>query len=166
MLVCTIYQKRRIQFYNFSAYNYVHMIIEILHKFELDEKVQLQIRELYKQLNATIEQRPLHQILQEDNHVVIAVCKEKGRIVGIALMATYKVISGHRGMVEDVVVDTAHRGKGIGRKLMEKLIEEAKNRNIDEVLLFSGHHRKPAIKLYKSLGFNLRESGVYNMKLS
>jgi len=141
------------------------MTIEILHKFELDEQVQNQICELYKQLNANIEQRPLHQILQEDNHVIIAACREENAIVGIALLATYKVISGHRGMVEDVVVDSAHRGKGIGRKLMEKLLEEAKHRNLDEVLLFSGHHRTAAINLYKSLGFNLRESGLYNLKL-
>lgn len=142
------------------------MAIEILRKFEIDEKTQFQIRELYKQLNATIEQRPLHQILQEDNHVIIAVSKEENAIVGIALLATYKVISGYRGMVEDVVVDSAYRGKGIGRQLMEKLLEEAKNRNLDEVLLFSGHHRTPAISLYKSLGFSLRESGVYNLKIA
>jgi len=141
------------------------MEIEILHKFEIDEEAQFQIGELYKQLNATTNQRPLHQILQEDNHVIVAVCKEDNSIVGIALLATYKVISGYRGMVEDVVVDAVHRGKGIGRKLMEKLLDEAKNRNLDEVLLFSGHHRKPAINLYKSLGFSLRESGIYNLKL-
>lgn len=142
------------------------MTIEILHKFEIDEKIQNRISELYKQLNSIIVQRPLHQILQEDNHVLFAVCKEGDDIVGIALMAMYKVISGYRGMVEDVVVDEAHRGKGIGRKLMEKLLEEARHRGLDEVLLFSGHHRTPAINLYKSLGFTLRPSGLYNLKLT
>ncbi|SHJ91930.1 GNAT family N-acetyltransferase [Pseudozobellia thermophila] len=142
------------------------MTIEVLHKFELDEKTQRRISELYKQLNSIIVQRPLHQILQEDNHVLFVVCKEGDDILGIALMAMYKVISGYRGMVEDVVVDEAHRGKGIGRKLMEKLLEEARHRGLDEVMLFSGHHRKPAIGLYKSLGFQLRPSGLYNLKLS
>ena len=80
----------------------------------------------------------------------MAVCREHDHIIGIALLATYIVISGHRGMVEDVVVDSAHRGKGIGRKLMEKVLEEAKNKNLDEILLFTGHHRLPAINLYKS----------------
>lgn len=142
------------------------MTIEILHKFELNEPIQTQIKKLYKQLNASIEQRPLHQILQEDNHVIVAICKEGDNIIGIALLAMYKVISGYRGMVEDVVVDAEQRGRGIGRKLMEKLLEEAKNRDLDEILLFSGHHRTPAIKLYKSLGFTLRESGLYNLKLN
>lgn len=142
------------------------MEIEILKKSDIDDTVRIQITALYKQLNDNIKQCPLHQILQEDNHVTFAVCSIEQQIVGIALLATYKVISGHRGMVEDVVVDTEHRGKGIGRKLMEKLLEEAKNRHLDGVILFSGHHRKAAIKLYKSLGFTLRDSGVYNLKLS
>lgn len=142
------------------------MTIEILHKFELDEPIQIQIKKLYNQLNATIEQLPLHQILQEDNHVIVAICKEDDKVIGIALLAMYKVISGYRGMVEDVVVDVEQRGKGIGRKLMEKLLEEAKNRDLDEILLFTGHHRTAAINLYKSLGFTLRESGLYNLKLN
>ncbi|MBC6998405.1 GNAT family N-acetyltransferase [Cytophaga sp. FL35] len=140
------------------------MTIEVLHKFELNNKNQERIRTLYKQLNDTIIPRPLHQVLQEDNHVIFMVCKdEKEEIVGIALMATYKVVSGFRGLVEDVVVDEAYRGKGIGRMLMESLLEEARRKSIDEVMLFTGHHRTPAINLYKSLGFKIRESGVYNL---
>lgn len=141
------------------------MEIELLQSAKLTLAVQNQVFKLYKQLNASIEQRPLVEILQAENKVIIAVCREQGAIIGIALLATYTVISGHRGMVEDVVVDEAHRGKGIGRKLMQKLLEEAKNRNLDEVLLFTGHHRSAAINLYQSLGFTLRESGLYNLKL-
>ncbi len=142
------------------------MMVEILKKSDINDTVRFQITELYKQLNDSIKQCPLHQILQEENHISFAVCSIENKIVGIALLATYKVISGHRGMVEDVVVDAQHRGKGIGRKLMEKLLEEAKHKNLDGVLLFSGHHREAAIGLYKSLGFTLRESGVYNLKLN
>ncbi|MGB7395856.1 MAG: GNAT family N-acetyltransferase [Pricia sp.] len=141
------------------------MEIEILRKTDIDNSVQLEIAELFRQLNADIRQRPLHQILQDDNHVIVAVCKVDGKIVGLALLATYKAISGYRGIVEDVVVDAEHRRKGFGRQLMKKLIDEGEHLGLDGILLFSGHHRKPAISLYKSLGFNLRESGVYNLKL-
>ena len=137
----------------------------LLTSSEVTVNVQDRVSELYKQLNSTIEQRPLQQILNNENKVIIAVCRERDTIIGIALLATYIVISGHRGMVEDVVVDVSHRGKGIGRKLMEKLLEEAKTRNLNEILLFTGHHRLPAIQLYKSLGFTMRESGLYNLKL-
>lgn len=142
------------------------MDIKILKKSDITDGIQIQIEHLFKQLNADIKQRPLEQILQNDNHVIFAICQIKQHIVGIALMATYKVISGHRGMVEDVVVDELHRGKGIGRKLMVKLLEEVKNQKLDSVLLFSGHHRQAAISLYTSLGFTLRDSGLYHLKLS
>ena len=141
------------------------MKIEILASSEVTKTVQNQVSQLYNQLNSKIEQRSLQQVLHTENKLIMAVCREHDHIIGIALLATYIVISGHRGMVEDVVVDSAHRGKGIGRKLMEKVLEEAKNKNLDEILLFTGHHRLPAINLYKSLGFTLRESGLYNLKL-
>ncbi|WP_396635304.1 GNAT family N-acetyltransferase [Maribacter sp. R86514] len=52
----------------------------------------------------------------------------------------------------------------MGRKLMEKLLEQAESSKLDDVLLFSGHHRTAAISLYKSLGFKLKESGMYIKK--
>ncbi len=141
------------------------MIITILTKNQVDELLQTRITELYNQLNSNIKQLPLKQLVEEEN-LVFAICTSEDRVAGIALMATYKVISGHKGMIEDVVVDEKHRGKGIGRKLMEKLLEVAKNQKLDEVLLFSGHHRTPAINLYKSLGFQLKNSGLYRLVLS
>lgn len=142
------------------------MEIELLTAEQLTESIQSQVADLYRQLNSENDQRPLSEILAPSNNVLVAICKIDENVVGISLLSTYKVISGHRALVEDVVVDGEQRGKGIGRKLMEKLLEEAKKIGVDEVLLFTGHHRKPAIGLYISLGFNLRQSGVYNMKLS
>lgn len=142
------------------------MILEILTQETLTTKIQNQIAALYRQLNADNKQRPLKEILGPNNNVLVIICKVDDNIVGTALLSTYKVISGYRGMVDDVVVDSSQRGKGIGRKLMERLLEEAKKINIDEVLLFTGHHRSPAISLYKSLGFSLRESGLYNLRMN
>jgi phosphinothricin acetyltransferase len=141
------------------------MTIELLKADALTEIVQTQVEALYRQLNAENKQRPLSEVLQHDNNVHVIICKIDDTIVGIALLTTYKVISGYRGMVDDVVVDESQRGKGIGRKLMERLLEEGKNLGLDEILLFTGHHRTPAIKLYTSLGFDLRKSGLYSLKV-
>ncbi len=141
------------------------MEIEILRGEHLTDSHQQQVTELYKQLSTTIVQLSLKKILEDKDNIVFVLCKEENQIVGIAMMAMYKVISGHKGMVEDVVVDQGQRGKGIGRKLMEKLLEEGKNKNLDEILLFTGHHRTPAIALYKSLGFQLKNSGLYRLVL-
>ncbi|MFT5738059.1 MAG: ribosomal protein S18 acetylase RimI-like enzyme, partial [Maribacter sp.] len=63
-------------------------------------------------------------------------------------------------------VSGQHRSKGIGRKLMELLLQQAKIRKLNDVLLFSGHQRTAAIALYKSLGFNIKTSGLYVKKLN
>ncbi len=141
------------------------MTLEILTAETLTDNIQKQVSELYRQLNADNKQRPLREILQPDNNVQVLVCFIDNEVVATALLSTYKVISGYRGMVDDVVVDTAQRGKGIGRKLMERLLEEGKILGLDEIFLFTGHHRSPAIALYKSLGFNLRQSGLYHLRL-
>lgn len=142
------------------------MTIELLKIETLTDALQTEVANLYRQLNADNKQRPLKEILQTDNNVLFVICKIDNQVVGTALLSTYKVISGYRGMVDDVVVDTAQRGKGIGRKLMEKLLEEAKSLGLDELFLSTGHHRSPAISLYKSLGFTIRESGFYNLLLN
>ena len=140
------------------------MTLELLTSEGLTDNIQNQVADLYRQLNADNKQRPLGEILRSDNNVRVIVCIIDNKVVGTALLSTYMVISGYRGMVDDVVVDTAQRGKGIGRKLMERLLEEGKNLGLDEILLFTGHHRLQAIALYKSLGFNLRQSGLYNLR--
>ncbi len=142
------------------------MNIEILTKEQVTESLQNRISEIYNQLDDSIKQISLEQILDKNENLVIAICREDDNVVGIALLATYKVISGYKGMIEDVVVDQQHRGQGIGRKLMEKLLDEAQKMNLDEILLFSAHYRKPAINLYKSLGFRLKDSGLYRLILN
>lgn len=142
------------------------MIFEIVTPDNITDKIQNQVSNLYRQLNADNIQCPLKEIINPNNNVTVIVCKVDDNVIGTALLSTYKVISGYRGMVDDVVVNSAQRGKGIGRKLMVRLLEEANTIGLDEVLLFTGHHRSPAIALYKSLGFTLRESGLYNLRLN
>lgn len=155
-----------LKLYNFNEFKSHHMTIELLTKTALTETLQKQVSDLYKQLNADNKQRLLSEILASDNNVIVTICKLDSKVIGIALLSTYKVISGYRGMVDDVVVDASQRGKGIGRKLMEKLITEGKHLGLNEILLFTGHHRAPAKALYTSLGFNLRKSGIYDLRIS
>ncbi|MCJ7466000.1 MAG: GNAT family N-acetyltransferase [Maribacter sp.] len=142
------------------------MIVEILQPDAVNKAFQKKISELYKQLNANIQQLPIKNILQDNENLIFAICQEDDKLVGMAMMATYQVISGYKGIIEDVVVDENYRRKGIGRKLMERLLSEGKKGQLTEILLFSGHHRLPAINLYKSLGFVLKDSGLYTLKLA
>lgn len=71
-----------------------------------------------------------------------------------------------KGWIEDVVVDSNARGKGIGRKLMEKLLEVGKEKKLTEILLFTEDHRKSAINLYSNLGFKMKDSRIYTLQLN
>ena len=141
------------------------MNMNILQKEDLTPAIKIEVSDLFKTLNADINQWDINDVLSQGNEFICVCCWDNEKLVGMASLATYKVISGHKGMVEDVVVSDEMRGKGIGRKLMELLISEGQKLNLSEILLFSGHHRKPAIALYKSLGFNLKNSGMYTLKL-
>lgn len=138
------------------------MYISLLDKSDLNEAAREQVAALFSQLNPDRRQLPLHEILEVDNPITMACCRVDQTLVGMALMCTYKVISGHKGWIEDVVVDESMRGQGIGKKLMEKLLEVARAKGLTEVLLFSADHRKAAIGLYTHLGFQRRQSGLYS----
>lgn len=141
------------------------MNVKLLLRKDITENLQNELAQLYLQLNAELRQLNLLEIMEQEENIDIVIGVDGIQLVGIAMMANYKVVSGHKGMIEDVVVSEQYRGKGIGRKLMETLLNQAQNRGLDDVLLFSGHHRTAAIGLYKSLGFQLKNSGLYIKKL-
>ena len=68
------------------------MEIEILREDHLTSSIQQQVTELYKQLSSTIVQLSLKKILEDKDNIVFVLCKEENQIVGIAMMAMYKVI--------------------------------------------------------------------------
>ncbi|MCM4167971.1 Mycothiol acetyltransferase [Arenibacter antarcticus] len=142
------------------------MKIDILQPSDVSDSVTKQVKELFAQLNGSIEQVNLAEVFKPENAITFAYCMEKDKLVGMALMCAYTVVSGYKGWVEDVVVDKAYRGQGIGRKLMEKLVDEGKRKGLSEILLFSADKRIEAIGLYKSLGFQQKESRIYVLKTS
>ncbi|SDI70304.1 phosphinothricin acetyltransferase [Chryseobacterium taeanense] len=139
------------------------MRIEVLKKSSLTANVQNQVYELFKQLSPNKKQLKLDEILMEDNPVTLVGCFIGDRIVGIASMAIYKVISGNKGWIEDVIVDENYRGMGIGLKLIEKLLSISSEKQLSEVLLFTEEHRTAAISLYEKLGFSKKESNIYRL---
>jgi ribosomal protein S18 acetylase RimI-like enzyme len=129
----------------------------------LNSTIQVQVENLFNQLSPNKKQLTLIDILKEGNPVTIVCCEENDEIVGIATMCNYRVISGNKGWIEDVVVDAAARGKGAGLKMIEKLIEIAKEKGLSEVLLFTEQHRVAAISLYGKLGFTAKNSQIYHL---
>jgi ribosomal protein S18 acetylase RimI-like enzyme len=84
-----------------------------------------------------------------------------GRVVGMATLALLPIPTGVRAWIEDVVVDQAARGRGIGALLTREAIRLAQAGGAPTVDLTSRPSRAAANRLYTSLGFELRETNVY-----
>jgi ribosomal protein S18 acetylase RimI-like enzyme len=72
-----------------------------------------------------------------------------------------KTPAGEKAWIEDVVVDSSARGKGIGEKLVRLAVAFALEKGITKIDLTSGSNRTDANKLYQKLGFEKRDTNVY-----
>ncbi len=90
---------------------------------------------------------------------------DKGDIVGALTLAVYRVPSGVRAMVEDVIVDGSARGQGIGEALVQRAIDLAKEKGVGTIALTSSPFREAANRLYVRVGFTKRETNAYQIKL-
>lgn len=84
-----------------------------------------------------------------------------GTILGSMTLVTFPIPTGLRGWIEDVVVDEAARGKGVGELLNLRALEMAAAMGVKTVDLTSRPSRVAANKLYQKLGFVARETNVY-----
>lgn len=78
------------------------------------------------------------------------VAEYEGRLIGFALYyIRYSTWKGQRMYLEDIIVTEAWRGKGIGTRLMDALIEEAKERGFSAMVWQVLEWNEPAIKFYE-----------------
>lgn len=86
------------------------------------------------------------------------------KIIGMVTLCIYQCPTGRKAWIEDIVVDQNHRGKGYGKLMVRKAMEECQNRGNVTLMLTSRPSRIVANQLYQSLGFEKRETNVYKMK--
>ena len=87
-----------------------------------------------------------------------------GAIVGAASLTVYRVPTGLRAIIEDVIVDESARGGGIGEALMKRLLGIAQEKGAPGVSLTSNPKRAAANRLYQRMGFVRRETNAYYFK--
>jgi len=90
---------------------------------------------------------------------------DTGQIVGSLTLALFRIPTGMRAWIEDVVVDEAARGKGVGNTLNQAALDRARTAGAKTVDLTSRPSRDVANRLYKRIGFERRETNVYRFKL-
>ena len=86
-------------------------------------------------------------------------------VVGTLTLVMFRIPTGLRAMIEDVVVDKAHRGKGIADALTREALDRAKAAGARTVDLTSRPSREAANRLYQKLGFVRRETNAYRYAL-
>lgn len=131
-----------------------------------DELVQA-FTELIPQLapNAVIPTKTdLIQIVNSENIVLIAA--EADGIVGLLTLVINKIPTGNKLWIEDVVVDSKMRGKGLGKQLTKYAIDYARENGYNQINLTSTPDRIAANQLYQNLGFAKRDTNVYRIILN
>ena len=89
-----------------------------------------------------------------------------GEIVGSLTVAMFRIPTGGRAWIEDVVVDSAQRGKGIGAALTREALRVAQEAGATTVDLTSRPSREAANRLYQRIGFEKRETNIYRYTLT
>ena len=103
----------------------------------------------------------LQRIIESDSAQILIAENENGEILGTMTIIIFQIPTGIRAWIEDVVVDSSVRGKGIGKKLNLAALELAKQAGAKTVDLTSRPARQEANQLYRSIGFVERETNVY-----
>ena len=87
-------------------------------------------------------------------------------IAGTLTLVLFRIPTGLRARIEDVVVEEKSRGKGLGESLVRKAIACAREAGADTVELTSNPERKAAARLYTRLGFREIGTRLYRFTLA
>jgi len=95
------------------------------------------------------------QLEQPDAAVLVA--EVAGQILGYSYATlegfNYMALRGPAGVLQDVIVDPEHRGRGLGRLLVEAALAFLRSRGAPRVVLSTAERNEPAQRLFASLGF-------------
>ncbi len=105
----------------------------------------------------TLEQ--LHEVVT--SQTLLLARDEDGGILGTLTFVLYRVSSGLKGRLEDVIVDESARGQGVGEALVREGMRLANEAGVLMLELTSMPYRQSANRLYRRLGFVRKPTNVY-----
>jgi|SRR5581483_6508774 len=103
-------------------------------------------------------------VRSEASHLLIA-RDDSATILGSLTLVLFRIPTGVRAWIEDVVVDEAARGQGVGEQLNREALRIAKENGAVTVDLTSRPSREAANRLYQRIGFKQRETNVYRYEV-
>ena len=135
-----------------------------LSQYEDDVYGQMQVLMRALSTRCVFSKEQLKAVIDDDNSVLF-VASDGGKIVGCATLCVFHSPTGTKASVEDVVVDEENQGRGIGRALMECVLNRARSLAPIELHLTSKPARVAANALYQTLGFVRKETNAYMLSL-
>lgn len=140
----------------------------IEHVAQFDSALIAPIADMLAQLTAReypFGEQELRAIV-EDSASQLFIMRDDERIMGMLTLGHYTSPTGRKVWVEDVVVSADYRGKGLGRKLINHAIEYCReNLSPCTLMLTSNPARVAANELYRTSGFEPKQTNVYKMTL-
>lgn len=141
--------------------------VEIIQATEVDDALIEAFARLIPQLSSSSPpptRNELEAIVgSPDSALFLAV--DADQVLGSLTLAFYRIPTGLKAWIEDVVVDADARGRGVGEALNLAAIDEARRRGAKNVSLTSRASREAANRLYQRLGFVPYETNVYRFRL-
>jgi len=112
-----------------------------------------------------LEESDLRNIVDSESTKLFLAIDEDG-VFGMLSLVLFRIPTGRKAWVEDVVVDEKARGRGVGKLLTEHAIQVAREHGAHSVDLTSRPSREAANALYQRVGFEQRETNVYRFQTS
>ena len=92
---------------------------------------------------------------------ILLVARDAEAVVGTLTLLLYRIPSGSRGWIHDVVVDESARSRGAGAALVDEALRLAEAAGVASVHLTARAHREAAHRMYRRLGFVEHPSQVF-----
>ncbi len=142
--------------------------MEIFEAKEVTDEMVEMWRKLMPQLSSSspLPTRDQLDSIIHSQSVILFMAREDGKLVGSLSLAYFRVPTGMRGWIEDVVVDESMRGHGIGEALTRSALVKAQELGIRTVDLTSRPSREAANRLYQRVGFQLRTTNLYRYTIT
>ena len=139
------------------------MLVRIEQAHEATKELLEAIHRLLPQLTEARTPPTLEELAETIAGQTMLVARDEvsGAIVGTATFIRYRVSSGLKGRLEDVIVDSSARGQGVGEALVLEVLRLANEEQVLMLELTSMPYRESANRLYKRLGFVRKPTNVY-----
>ena len=127
---------------------------------EADPKLLKSLNDLLPQLSKNAQAMTLEDLKQivdsECSDLLVVRAADGGSILGALTLIHFRIPTGIRAWIEDVVVDASARGQGVGKALIQAAIDKSHDLGAKTLDLTSNPERESAHRLYEGAGFSMR----------